>query len=180
MNGNGSANLKYINANLYSLKSLTVDTRNLIPIAGPAVWSSIIALTRKSNAPLQNLSLQLCENATLQMQFIDELLTAHADTLTTLRLTNCALPSECLEKICKKCVNLEKLQIAIPGKVPDIVSHMQLTKFLLLIDRMCYVRSFHSPVRSHPRNLYAHSSKRQNITDRLIPNYGLTIEKCVL
>jgi hypothetical protein len=63
----------------------------------------------------------MCENATMPVSLVDDLLTAHADTLVSLRVVNCAVPLECLEKICRKCVGLEKLCIAIPGKKQEIV-----------------------------------------------------------
>lgn len=124
MNGHGhSLNDRYlVNANLSSLKTLTIETRNLAPDSDPAVWKDILSITRKSGSPLKNLSLSLSETAKMSVSLVNEILGAHGKTLTSLKLINCELPVVCLETLTKGCKNLEKLHVAIPGKETDAVS----------------------------------------------------------
>lgn len=52
-------------------------------------------------------------------QFITELIKNHGLTLRRLSFYDCGVSSESIEKICKFCIHLERLEVAIPMK--DIV-----------------------------------------------------------
>lgn len=126
-------------AELRNLRHLVLDTRNVISAMSlTPLWSGIIALTRRSNAPLSSLTLQLAERKGPDPVFIEELLDAHASTLTELRFKNCNITYESLSQICQRCHDLEVLQVPINLKIlvrvlsSNTSSELQLTCFCSL------------------------------------------------
>jgi len=105
-------------AELRNLRHLVLDTRNVIStLSLTPLWSGIIEVTKRSNAPLSSLTLQLSERKGPDPEFIEELLDAHANTLTELRFKNCNVTFESLIQICQRCHDLEVLQIPINLKI---------------------------------------------------------------
>lgn len=101
-------------AELRNLRHLVLDTRNAIStLSLTPLRNGIIEVTKRSNAPLSSLTLQLSERKGPDPEFIEELLDAHAITLTELRFKNCNVTFESLIQICQRCHELEVLQIPI-------------------------------------------------------------------
>ncbi|THH05782.1 hypothetical protein EW145_g4540 [Phellinidium pouzarii] len=108
-------------AGLSSLRNLYIDTRNaLLPASVQPLWSNIIAHTKSTHAPLSSLTLRLSEKLIITSAMIDEILDAHADTLTALRFIKCVIDIASVKQICQRCKNLEKLATHVPVK--DLVS----------------------------------------------------------
>ncbi|KAL5497720.1 hypothetical protein ACEPAH_2651 [Sanghuangporus vaninii] len=99
------------------LQHLHLDTRNtFVPASVEALWCSIIAHTKACAASLMSLTLQLSDKLTLQQSTIEDIVNAHADTLTSLRFVKCGISMSSLRLICRRCKKLERLAIHIPMK----------------------------------------------------------------
>ncbi|KAH8112932.1 hypothetical protein DFH11DRAFT_1604724, partial [Phellopilus nigrolimitatus] len=104
-------------AELKNLRLLHLDTHNVFSTATAYnIWSNIIAHTKSTHAPLSILTLQLSGKLVLSDTIVDEILDAHADTLTMLRFVRCGVGVSKLREICSRCGKLEKLAVHVPVK----------------------------------------------------------------
>ncbi|KAI8989173.1 hypothetical protein BD414DRAFT_536472 [Trametes punicea] len=124
---------------LESLAFTTYDTHHTIPItiaplprlrhlaldaqtaptssaSAPAFWTTMLDLTRTWSCPLKSLTLRLSDRVTLGDAFVRNFVNSHHATLVHLALLNCGLSKDNVTKICRKCTELERLALSIPGR----------------------------------------------------------------
>ncbi|KAF9011794.1 hypothetical protein BDQ17DRAFT_1232939 [Cyathus striatus] len=103
---------------LPNLQHLSIDVRTVVMSApSSSVLASILTFFQSSCCPLATFSIRLPEKkVTLGLPFIQQLLSAYAYTLRRISFLECSLTVESVEEICKKCVQLERLDITIPVK----------------------------------------------------------------
>ncbi|CDO72104.1 hypothetical protein BN946_scf184962.g47 [Trametes cinnabarina] len=105
-------------APLPRLRHLALDTQTAPTPApsAPAFWTTMIDLTRTWSCPLKSLTLRLSDKLALGDAFVKNIVDSHYATLVHLALLNCALSKENVTTICRKCTELERIALSIPGK----------------------------------------------------------------
>lgn len=102
------------------LRHLTVDT-HIPPVTGapdhsPALWASLIAVTRSWACPLASINLRQSEWLPVTRSFVDELLDAHASTLRSIAFIHCDVPVDSVLAIATRCRQLTRLCITVPSR----------------------------------------------------------------
>ncbi|TFK31537.1 hypothetical protein BDQ12DRAFT_618731 [Crucibulum laeve] len=103
---------------LYRLRHLALDTRySVMTSPAPAILSALLEHLKGSSAPLVSFSMKLPDNkVVVGNDFIKQLLGHYAHTLRRLAFLDCSVGMDSLAEICKSCIQLERLDVAVPIK----------------------------------------------------------------
>ncbi|KAF8153001.1 hypothetical protein B0H34DRAFT_754140 [Crassisporium funariophilum] len=103
---------------LRHLRNLAVDTRcSATPSPSPAILIAILAYLKFSSSVLLSFTMRLPERkAVVDETFITRLLENHAHSLRRLSFLDCGVSQKSITEICKACLHLERLDVAIPSK----------------------------------------------------------------
>jgi hypothetical protein len=106
---------------LRHLKHLALDAQYAMqPAPTTSVLQSVLVQLKHSMPSLLSFAIKLPDRKCMVgNQFIAELIKTHAFTLRRLSFYDCGVSPESIEEICKSCIHLERLEVAIPIK--DIV-----------------------------------------------------------
>ena|ERR1700728_173009 len=101
---------------LHHLRHLACDTHySTLPSPTPSVISTILSYIHPSFPPLSTFILKFSDRSSVVGDpFIQELLQGRANSLTKIAFINCVLNTDAITTMCKRCINLERLEIAIP------------------------------------------------------------------
>ncbi|KAI0356948.1 hypothetical protein OH77DRAFT_1495200 [Trametes cingulata] len=100
------------------LRHLALDTQYAPTptVSTPALWTTMINLTRTWSCPLKSLTLRLSDKIAVADSFITNLVDSHHATLRHLAILNCTLTTDSVAKICRKCTELERFALSFPAK----------------------------------------------------------------
>ncbi|KAF8805610.1 hypothetical protein BYT27DRAFT_7142389 [Phlegmacium glaucopus] len=102
-------------APLRKLKHLALDTRyRSSPSPSPAILTAILANLSSSSPPLTSFTIKLPERKVVVGEpFITQLLEQHSHSLRRLTFLDCGVTQASIAEICKSCLHLERLDVAI-------------------------------------------------------------------
>ncbi|KAH7919397.1 hypothetical protein BV22DRAFT_1040932 [Leucogyrophana mollusca] len=102
---------------LHRLRHLSIDVRSTIPTTTPGTLCAILSVIRPFSPPLKSFSLRLSDRQlTLWDPVLQDLLTSFASSLTHLALMECSIDIEAIRRICVRCTELVRLEVAFPAK----------------------------------------------------------------
>jgi len=103
---------------LHHLQHLALDMKYAMhPPSSPSLLGSILTQIRPSAPSLTSFALKLpVGKLEVGETFVSQLVDKYAFTLKRLSFLDCNLNLESIEKICKSCIHLEELHVAIPMK----------------------------------------------------------------
>uniref|UniRef100_A0A8H8CHH6 Uncharacterized protein n=1 Tax=Psilocybe cubensis TaxID=181762 RepID=A0A8H8CHH6_PSICU len=102
---------------LHHLRNLALDAKYTMQPSPVTVLASVLTYLNSSSPSLSSFAIKMPERKVVVGEpFIDLLIDNHQSTLRRLAFLDCGVSRESIIKICKKCLRLERLDVAIPMK----------------------------------------------------------------
>lgn len=111
------------------------------PTTAPALWKSLISLTRSWLCPLGSITFRLSEKTPIPHSFIHDIVDAHGASLRQLAMFDCEVDPTSIWLIASRCPSLERLAVYVPKK--NLVR--RLSAKMLLCERLSseHILQFH-------------------------------------
>ncbi|KIY47500.1 hypothetical protein FISHEDRAFT_45143 [Fistulina hepatica ATCC 64428] len=140
---------------LYRVRNLSLELRSSqLPSSYPSVLSAVLDCLKASYIPLESFIIRSSQRKThSSLNDLYQLLNSYASTLRRLAFVDCTVSLDILEEICKKCNQLERLELSLSGSTLALSTSTGMD-FMSVLSRSKSLRTLidlHSHVSHGPR-----------------------------